>query len=125
MEFMSRAGSASTFKFNAQARPDRQAGVTDRRAAKSRREGASVPDGREVPRWESYVSILQRAKRDDVFCEADETMPLEVQKSSIHSYGAQFCEVRVGEVTGETRACVRFLGSFDTGRILNAKLSAS
>ena len=42
----------------------------------------------------------------------------------MHSYGAQFCEVRVNAVTGETRV-TRFLGSFDTGRILNAKTAAS
>ena len=35
-----------------------------------------------------------------------------------------FCEVRVNSVTGETRVS-RFLGSFDCGRILNAKTAAS
>ncbi len=39
-------------------------------------------------------------------------------------YGAMFCEVRVNAVTGETRVS-RFLGSFDCGRILNAKTAAS
>jgi hypothetical protein len=42
----------------------------------------------------------------------------------MHSHGAMFCEVRVNEVTGETRVS-RFLGSFDCGRILNAKTAAS
>ena len=42
----------------------------------------------------------------------------------MHSFGAQFCEVRVNAVTGETRVS-RFLGSFDCGRILNPKLAAS
>jgi len=55
-------------------------------------------------RWESYVSILQRAKRDEVVCKVDAPMPFEVQKYSMHSYGAQFCEVRVSDVTGE-RVC--------------------
>ena len=45
-------------------------------------------------------------------------------KYSMHSYCAQFCEVRVNEVTGETRVA-RWLGSFDTGRILNPKTAAS
>jgi xanthine dehydrogenase YagR molybdenum-binding subunit len=78
----------------------------------------------EPDRWESYASILQRAKRDEVVGEADAPMPLETQKYSMHSYGAQFCEVRVSAITGETRV-TRFLGSFDTGRILNAKLATS
>jgi xanthine dehydrogenase YagR molybdenum-binding subunit len=42
----------------------------------------------------------------------------------MHSHGAMFCEVRVNEVTGETRVS-RFLGSFDCGRIVNAKTAAS
>jgi xanthine dehydrogenase YagR molybdenum-binding subunit len=42
----------------------------------------------------------------------------------MHSYGAQFCEVRVNSVTGEIRVA-RWLGSFDTGRILNARTAAS
>ena len=78
----------------------------------------------EPGRCESYVSILARAKRHEIACEAAAPMPLEVQKYSMHSYGAQFCEVRVNAVTGETRVA-RFLGSFDTGRILNPKTAAS
>ena len=81
--------------------------------------GRAEPD-----RFESYASILHRARRDEVAVEAEAPMPLEVQKYSMHSYGAQFCEVRVSDITGETRVS-RFLGSFDTGRILNAKLAAS
>jgi xanthine dehydrogenase YagR molybdenum-binding subunit len=42
----------------------------------------------------------------------------------MHSYGAQFCEVRVNALTGETRVS-RFLGSFDFGSVLNAKTAAS
>jgi len=78
----------------------------------------------EPGRCETYVSILKRAQRDALVCEADAPAPLEVQKYSMHSYGAQFCEVRVNVVTGETRVS-RFLGSFDCGRILNAKTATS
>jgi xanthine dehydrogenase YagR molybdenum-binding subunit len=42
----------------------------------------------------------------------------------MHSHSALFCEVRVNVVTGELRVS-RFLGSFDCGRILNAKTAAS
>lgn len=78
----------------------------------------------EPNRCESYVSILARAHRDELVCEAEAPMPLETQKYSMHSYGAQFCEIRVNAVTGETRVS-RFLGSFDCGRILNAKTATS
>jgi xanthine dehydrogenase YagR molybdenum-binding subunit len=43
---------------------------------------------------------------------------------SMHSFGAMFAEVRVNAITGETRVS-RFLGSFDCGRILNAKTARS
>jgi xanthine dehydrogenase YagR molybdenum-binding subunit len=43
---------------------------------------------------------------------------------SMASYGAQFCEVRVNEETGEVRVS-RWLGSFDCGRIINPKTASS
>jgi xanthine dehydrogenase YagR molybdenum-binding subunit len=73
---------------------------------------------------ESYSSILRRAGRDHVECQATSSMPFEMMKYSMHSFGAQFCEVRVNEVTGEVRV-TRWCGSFDSGRILNPKTAAS
>jgi xanthine dehydrogenase YagR molybdenum-binding subunit len=78
----------------------------------------------EPGRCESYVSILRRAGRDELAVEAAAPAPLEFQKYSMHSYGAQFAEVRVNAVTGEVRVS-RFLGSFDCGRILNPKTATS
>jgi xanthine dehydrogenase YagR molybdenum-binding subunit len=73
---------------------------------------------------ESYVSILRRADRDMVEAEASGPRSLELLKHSMHSYGAQFCEVQVSDVTGEVRVS-RWVGAFDTGRILNPKTAAS
>ncbi len=78
----------------------------------------------EPGRHESYTSILARARRNEVVVEAAAPPPMETQHWSMHSYGAMFCEARVNAVTGETRIS-RFLGSFDCGRILNAKTAAS
>ena len=78
----------------------------------------------EPERHQSYVSILERAQRDAVSVEVSAPKPLETQHWSMHSYGAMFCEVRVSAITGETRVD-RFLGSFDCGRILNAKTATS
>lgn len=75
-------------------------------------------------RFESYASILGRAGAEKVEVEAEAPMPMEVMQHSMHSYGAQFAEVRVSAVTGETRV-TRFLGSFDAGRILNPRLASS
>jgi xanthine dehydrogenase YagR molybdenum-binding subunit len=78
----------------------------------------------EPDQCESYVSILRRAGRDELVAEAEAPKTLELQMYSMHSYAAQFCEVRVNAITGEARVS-RFLGSFDCGRILNAKTAAS
>ena len=78
----------------------------------------------EPARYERYTSILARAQRDTVSVEAKAPPPLELQHWSMHSHGAMFCEARVNAITGETRID-RFLGSFDCGRILNAKTAAS
>ena len=78
----------------------------------------------EPARHESYASILARAGRDGISAEAKAPPPLELMHWSMHSYGAMFCEARVSAVTGEVRVN-RFLGSFDCGRILNAKTGAS
>ena len=78
----------------------------------------------EPDRWESYASILARARRDEVCAEGKAPTPFELQHWSMHSHGAMFCEVRVNAVTGETRVS-RFLGSFDWGRIINPKTAAS
>jgi xanthine dehydrogenase YagR molybdenum-binding subunit len=75
-------------------------------------------------RYESYSSLLARARRDEVTVEASAPPPLEFMHWSMHSYGAMFCEVRVNAVTGEPRIN-RFLGSFDCGRIINPKTAAS
>ena len=73
---------------------------------------------------ETYSAILQRIGQPYVEVEETSGMPLEMFKYSMGSYGAQFCEVRVNEETGEVRVS-RFLGSFDCGRILNPKTATS
>jgi xanthine dehydrogenase YagR molybdenum-binding subunit len=73
---------------------------------------------------ETYASILKRVGQDYAEAEADSAAPTELMKYSMHSYGAQFCEVRVNAETGETRVS-RWLGSFDCGRILNPKTAVS
>ncbi len=78
----------------------------------------------DLSRFESYVSILARAQRDDVSADGAAPPPLETKHWSMHSFGAMFCEARVNAVTGEVRVA-RFLGSFDVGRILNAKTATS
>jgi xanthine dehydrogenase YagR molybdenum-binding subunit len=78
----------------------------------------------EPERFESYASILARARRDSVSAEAGAPSELEWMQWAMHSYGALFCEARVSAVTGEARV-TRFLGSYDCGRVINARTAAS
>lgn len=75
-------------------------------------------------RGETYSAILQKAGRASVEVEESSALPMEMMKYSMASYGAQFCEVRVHEETGEVRVS-RWLGSFDCGTIINPKTAAS
>ena len=78
----------------------------------------------EPGKGETYAAILERVNQEHVEAEATSVQPMELMKYSMHSYGAQFCEVRVHEETGETRVS-RWLGSFDCGTILNHKTASS
>jgi len=75
-------------------------------------------------RFESYRQILARAERSELSVEADAAESEELSNWSMHSFGTIFCEAGVSAVTGEVRIR-RLLGSFDCGRILNAKTAAS
>lgn len=78
----------------------------------------------EPTRWESYISLLRRADKNDLTAEGTAPPPLEIMHWSMHSYGAIFAEVRVNSITGEVRVS-RLLGSFDCGTILNPKTARS
>ena len=73
---------------------------------------------------QTYEAILRAAGQDAIEIEAAAAQPMETMQYSMASYGAQFCEVRVNEVSGELRVA-RWLGSFDCGRILNPKTATS
>jgi xanthine dehydrogenase YagR molybdenum-binding subunit len=73
---------------------------------------------------ETYQAILAATEQGTIEIEASSAQPIEVLQYSMASYGAQFCEVRVNEVSGEVRVA-RWLGSFDCGRILNPKTATS
>ncbi len=79
---------------------------------------------KDASKGETYESILRRVNQDHVEAEATSADPMEMMKYSMGSYGAQFCEVRVNEESGEVRVS-RWLGSFDAGRILNPKTATS
>ena len=73
---------------------------------------------------ETYAEILRGANQDAVEVEGESGPPIEMMKYSMASYGAQFCEVRVHEETGEVRVS-RWLCALDGGRIVNLKTATS
>lgn len=79
---------------------------------------------RDDGRGETYIDLLRRAGANGLDVKAGSGIPMEMMQFSMASYGAQFCEVRVHEQTGEIRVS-RWLGVFDCGRIINPKTTAS
>lgn len=73
---------------------------------------------------EHIAATLRNAKKDYIEVVGEAPQPTELMKYSMHSYGAQFSEVRVHEVTGEIRIS-RWVGSFDCGRIINPRTGGS
>jgi xanthine dehydrogenase YagR molybdenum-binding subunit len=54
-------------------------------------------DREDASKGETYQAILSRIGQEFVEVEATSGMPFESMKYSMHSYGAQFCEVRVNK----------------------------
>ena len=73
---------------------------------------------------DTFSNILRKVKQDFVEVEKESGPPMELMKYSMASYGAQFCEVRVHEETGEVRVS-RWLCSLDSGRVVNPKTATS
>ncbi len=73
---------------------------------------------------ESYADILKRQNLNLVEASFDVQFDEENKKYSMHSFGAQFAEVRVDQDLGFVRV-KRFIGAFGTGRVLNLKTARS
>ncbi len=72
----------------------------------------------------SYAGVLRSAKLPSLEAEANVSPGLEVKKYAMHSFGAQFSEVRVDSETGEVRVN-RHCAVFDIGRVINPKTARS
>ncbi|MUG91669.1 molybdopterin-dependent oxidoreductase [Scytonema sp. UIC 10036] len=75
-------------------------------------------------RGETYQEILTRNNLKEVVAEVESKPDGAMKKYSMHSFGAQFAQVRVDPDLGEVRVS-RFLGVFGAGRILNPKTAGS
>jgi len=75
-------------------------------------------------RGATYAEILRRSNATHIESESGGSAPMELMKYSMASYGAQFCELRVSDLTGEVRV-TRWVGAFDCGTVLNPKTAMS
>ena len=74
---------------------------------------------------ESYAAILTRAGVPRIEVKSESAPDKEEKKKfSMHAFGAQFCEVRVHEDSGEMRIA-RWVGAFDIGKRRNEKMANS
>lgn len=73
---------------------------------------------------ETYEAVLERNNLKQVEANFNAKFDQAQKKFSMHSFGAQFAEVRVDPDFGEVRV-TRFVGAFGTGRILNHKTARS
>ncbi|MEI9938772.1 MAG: xanthine dehydrogenase family protein molybdopterin-binding subunit [Pseudomonadota bacterium] len=73
---------------------------------------------------DSFVALVERSGQPEISAQASTKEKEERKKFSLHSFGAQFVEVRVDEDTGEVRVA-RALGAFAAGKILNPKTARS
>jgi xanthine dehydrogenase YagR molybdenum-binding subunit len=91
-----------------------------------RRESLSFHDGMVVgsDRRVALATLLDRGGHSFIEAEAGTKPGEEKQKFSMHSFGAQFAEVRVDPDLGTIRVS-RFVGAFDAGHVLNAKTARS
>src|SRR5262249_16022096 len=72
----------------------------------------------------SYGELLRTCKTEMIQSDANVAPGAEMQKYAIHSFGAQFSEVRVDADTGEVRV-TRHVAVFDIGRVINLKTARS
>jgi xanthine dehydrogenase YagR molybdenum-binding subunit len=69
-------------------------------------------------------ALLARHRLDQLTISAEATPGDEKKRFSMHSFGAQFAEVRVDPDLGEIRVS-RYVGAYAAGRILNIKTARS
>lgn len=81
----------------------------------------SDPDGKLTP----FTELLARTGKESMVATGEwKPGPPEQETHSMHSFGAQFCEVHVDPDLGTARVA-RWVGVFSAGRMLNAKTARS
>ena len=86
--------------------------------------GLSCWGGAAVTAAQAFREAQGDRPREGAEAAADMPQNPDIQQFAVHSFGAQFAEVRVHEDTGEVRV-PRMLGVFSAGRIINPRTARS
>ena len=106
------------------ARTDRRSPLYNIPAAEIATESGHLFVKSDRAKSETYEAILKRNNLKMVEASFDAKFDEANKKYSMHSFGAQFAEVRVDPDLGQIRV-TRFVGAFGTGRIMNMKTAQS
>ncbi len=87
-------------------------------------QGGALSLGADATKQDSLAALVRRSGQAELSAQASSKVKEERKKHSLHSFGAQFVEVRVDEDTGEVRVA-RAVGAFAAGKILNPKTARS
>src|SRR5258705_172840 len=99
--------------------------LRSRRARRVRRRRHGLMRLRSAPHRQIGIpALLAKNRLERLAIEADAKPGDEKKRFSMHSFGAQFAEVRVDPELGEIRVS-RFVGAYAAGRILNMKTARS
>ncbi|HEY1532398.1 MAG TPA: xanthine dehydrogenase family protein molybdopterin-binding subunit [Polyangiaceae bacterium] len=86
--------------------------------------GGELSTASDPTKKDSLAALALRSGQVEIRAQAATKEKEERKKFSLHSFGAQFVEVRVDEDTGEVRVA-RAVGAFAAGKILNPKTARS
>jgi xanthine dehydrogenase YagR molybdenum-binding subunit len=86
--------------------------------------GGELATASDPTKRDSLAALVERSAQPELSAWAATKEKEERKKFSLHSFGAQFVEVRVDEDTGEVRVA-RAVGAFAAGKILNPKTARS
>jgi xanthine dehydrogenase YagR molybdenum-binding subunit len=79
---------------------------------------------KDASKGETFAEIISRNKLKEVSAQVESKPDDARKKYSMHSFGAQFAEVKVDPINGMVKVS-RFLGAFGVGKILNQKTARS
>ncbi|MEO6603778.1 MAG: xanthine dehydrogenase family protein molybdopterin-binding subunit [Polyangiaceae bacterium] len=86
--------------------------------------GGELSLSRDATKKDPLAALIERSSETEISARISTSEKPERKQFSLHSFGAQFVEVRVDEDTGEVRVA-RAVGAFAAGKILNPKTARS